>query len=195
MRRVLWRVLWEPVFGIWAIRFTVEGRIPLHPVVFAPNHSSHADTAAMQFALARAGRGRVMAAGAEDYFFRNRLVAFLARLIGVYPFPREGRAGIERGKALLRRETSVILYPQGTRAGGPFRHGVFHLAESGFEVVPVTIEGTGHMLPRGSVWPRRAVIRLRFGEPISVSPGESASRFVARLESKVLGPTRIEEAA
>jgi 1-acyl-sn-glycerol-3-phosphate acyltransferase len=186
--------LWSPVFRIFSPGFRVIGEIPSQPVVYAANHASHADTAAIQLALARAGHTRVLAAGAEDYFFRNRVCAALARLIGVFPFPRTGRLGIERARSILSRDTSVLLYPQGTRNGGPFRRGVAHLADLA-PVVPVTITGTDRLLPKGRRLPRRATVTLRFGSQITPRPGETPNQLTARIEQAVCGRRHQESAA
>ena len=184
MRALLWRLLWTPLFLIWAPGLRVDGEIPSHPVVFAANHSSHADTAAIQLALSRAGHTRVLAAGAEDYFFRNGFVAALARLIGVFPFPRNGSVGIERARRLLLGGVSVLLYPQGTRDGGPFRRGVAHLADTAL-VVPVTVTGTDVLLPKGRRLPRRSKVTLHFGAPLHRRPAETPDQFARRLEQAV----------
>ncbi len=184
MRALLWRLLWSPIFRIWSPGFAVTGEIPPNPVVFAANHASHADTAAIQLALARAGHTRVLAAGAEDYFFGNRRRAALARLIGVFPFPRSGVLGIERACEILAHDVSVLLYPQGTRDGGPFRRGVAHLARVA-PVVPVTVAGTDRLLPKGSRFPHRSTITLWFGPPMAPRPGETPDQFTARVEQVV----------
>ena len=178
-------MLWGLAFRIWVPRFSVQGRIPCGPVVFAANHSSHADTAALQLALARRGHGRVLTAGAEDYFFRTAPKRWLSRLIGVFPFPRKGPVGLERATALLRDGHSVIIYPQGSRDGGEFKSGVAHLAAAGFAVVPVTIEGTDLLLPKGQWWPKRSDVRLVFGEPLQRPHDETPRAFVTRLERSI----------
>jgi 1-acyl-sn-glycerol-3-phosphate acyltransferase len=194
VRALLWRLLWTPIFCIWSPGFRAAGTVPRSPVVFAANHSSHADTAAIQLALSKAGHTRVLAAGAEDYFFRNVLIAACARLIGVFPFPRSGRLGIERARSILGRGTSVLLFPQGTRNGGPFRRGVAHLADAA-PVVPVTVTGTDRLLPKGTGIPKRSLVTVRFGSPIRRIPGETAEQFVRRLEQAVRPPAPIKTAA
>ena len=191
MRAVLWRLLWGLAFLIWSPGFRVSGRIPRCASIFVANHNSHADTAAIQLALARAGHGRMLAAGAEDYFFRNNATAALSRIIGVFPFPRSGRDGVERSRKLLRSGHSVLLFPQGSRDGGPFRRGVAHLADSGRPVVPVTIEGTDLVLPKGAHWPRKGQVSLRFGEPLNRTSEETPEEFTARLEDAVMRPTKV----
>lgn len=185
MRWLLWRVVWGFAFRTWAGGLRVTGTVPRMPVVFAANHQSHADTAAVQLAVARSGCRRMLTAGAEDYFFRTKPMGVIARLIGVFPFPRHGRAGIERAAAVLESGWSVLLFPEGSRRGGPFRPGVAHLAERGWTVVPVTIRGTGRLLPRGACWPTRAAVEIHFGPPLRRLTAESPRGFAARLERAV----------
>jgi 1-acyl-sn-glycerol-3-phosphate acyltransferase len=190
MRSLIWKMLWGLAFHIWVPRFTVEGRIPQGPVVFAANHCSHADTAALQLALARLGHTRVLAAGAEDYFFRTKTTGSLSRLIGVFPFPRKGSVGLKRAIRILGSGTSVILYPAGSRDGGAFKPGVSYLAAAGFTVVPVTIDGTNRLLPKGRSWPMRSDVHLRFGTPVGVRTSETPREFASRLERAVRSTTR-----
>lgn len=187
MRALLWRLLWGTAFRIWSPGFRTSGSIPGGPVIFAANHASHADTAAIQLTLARAGHTRVLAAGAEDYFFRNRIFGFFSRVIGVFPFPRSGPVGISRAREILARGRSVLLFPQGTRNGGPFRCGVAHIAGTTYAVVPVTIRGTARMLPKGTHRPRRTKVSVVFGTALRRGPGEPAAAFATRLEKAVLG--------
>ena len=54
----------------------------------------------------------------------------------------------------IREGTDVWISPEGTRSRdgslGPFRKGGFHLAlDTGARILPVTIEGTRHVLPAG----------------------------------------------
>lgn len=194
MRAHLWRLLWGLAFLIWVPRFRVVGRIPHGPVVFAANHNSHADTAAIQLALARERHSTVLTAGAEDYFFRNRLISACSRLIGVFPFPRSGRAGIDRAIRLLESGSSVVIYPEGSRRGGHFRPGVSYLARAGYSVVPVTILGTKRLLPKGRLIPVRSDVSVRFGPRLRLLSGETPESFAARLEGAVKGKDRISVA-
>ena len=187
MRGLLWRLLWGIAFRVWSPGYRVTGRIPDGPVVFVANHNSHADTAAIQLALARAGHTRVLAAGAEDYFFRSPLTSFFSKVIGVFPFPRSGQEGVDRATSLVADGVSVLLYPQGTRGGGPFRKGVAHVAAPGVPVVPVTLAGTAAVLPKGAAWPSRGAISVHFGLPLVRGRHESPDDFIARLQTAVLG--------
>ena len=196
-RLAWWRVGWGLVARLWCPRLKSVGlhRIPRRPVVLAANHASHADTVVMQLLLARAGRSRVLVAGAADYWFCNRLISMVARGIGAFSFPRSGKDGVISACAILDDGWSVLMYPQGTRSGGPFRPGVGLIAaQAGVAVVPVAIEGTGTLLPKGRCWPRRSVVTVRFMEPLAKGDEESPTSFAARLQS-VLQPVRAHKEA
>lgn len=189
LRRGWWAAVWSIAALIWCRRLDIAGvdDIPTGPVVFAANHGSHADTVVLQLALARAGHHRVLAAGAADYFFRNRFIACVSTFLGVYAFPRSGEEGVVLSRRILAAGWSVIVYPQGTRNGGPFRPGVSRIATR-YPVVPVTIRGTDRVLPKGSMLPRRAAVDVRFGAPIRRGPAEEGLAFAAKLEAAVTAP-------
>lgn len=167
----------------------VIGAPPDGPVVLAANHQSHADTAVLLSALPPRVRARTAPAAAEDYFFRNRFLRwFSERVVGAFPFPRRGSAGIERAEALLRAGRTVILFPEGTRSTdgriAPFRAGVGVLASLGYRVVPVAIAGTRAVLPKGEPFPCRAPVCVRFGEPMELA-GVEPTRAAACVEAAV----------
>jgi 1-acyl-sn-glycerol-3-phosphate acyltransferase len=156
-------------------------------VIVVANHSSHADTVLLQFALATCHEQPVLVAGAEDYWFRNPLLGALAQALGVIAFPRKGEVGVHRVARALNRRASVVLFPQGSRSGGRFRAGIGRIARrSDAEVLPVHVAGTQELLPKGRIWPQRTDIVVRFGEPITPKPSETPEAFAARLERIVL---------
>jgi 1-acyl-sn-glycerol-3-phosphate acyltransferase len=84
---------------------------------------------------------------------------------------RRGVEGAARATELLRQGTSVLFFPEGTRAPStallPFRLGAFKAAvEVGRPVVPIHIEGTHHILPRGWHLIRPGHITLSIREPL-----------------------------
>ena len=67
----------------------------------------------------------------------------------------------------------IAVFPEGTRSPHgnllPYHRGTFNLASrAGVPLVPFALDGTGALMPRGAWAPRPGVIRLVFGEPISV---------------------------
>ena len=78
---------------------------------------------------------------------------------------------LKEASALLKRGTSIIVFPEGTRSPDgevkEFKRGAFLLARhSKFPVVPVSITGTYEMLPRHGwcFWP--GTMHIRLAEPI-----------------------------
>lgn len=73
----------------------------------------------------------------------------------------------------LRRGKSVMSFPEGTRSRDgeikSFKQGVFHLAiKSGVPIVPVSIIGSGGIMPKRSLRIKPGQIKLIIGKPISV---------------------------
>jgi 1-acyl-sn-glycerol-3-phosphate acyltransferase len=198
VRTVWWHLGWGLFARIWCPRLACTGleRVPQGPVILAANHASHADTVILQLLLVRKGRRKVLVAGAADYWFRNPALGLLARFLGVFPFPRSGGEGVGRACKALRRGWSVLIFPQGTRSGGPFRPGAsFIAADSRVPVVPVTITGTDALLPRGHRLPKRAVVTVRFGAPLQIASWEDPHAFVVRVQDSVFDTHDAEVAA
>ena len=66
-----------------------------------------------------------------------------------------------------------MTFPEGTRSRDgeikPFKQGVFHLAiKSGVPIVPVSIIGSGRIMPKRSLRIKPGQIKLMIGKPIEV---------------------------
>lgn len=192
-RAVLRTMLLFPLVRVLCSPKRVLGRERLSggAVVYVANHASHADTALVLRALPRRARSRCAPAAAADYFFRNRFAgAATSLVIGAFPFPRRGREGLRRARALLDRGWSVLLYPEGTRTLdgtiGSFRPGAAILAaETGAAIVPVGLSGTRDVLRKGRTLPRRASVAVVFGEPVRLAAGADPAAATARIEAAV----------
>ena len=186
--RLIWCVTaWNLVRFVWCRSFQIDGTIPRQPVIFAANHSSHVDTVMLELGLMRHGHTKLLAAAADDYFFTQLWRALpVAVTVGAIPFPRHGRSGLDSVEQLLDSGWSVILYPQGTRDGGRFRAGVGHLLLGGATVVPVSIQGTDRLLPKGARVPRRNAVSIRLGDPIVAQAGQDADELTRLVELAVM---------
>jgi 1-acyl-sn-glycerol-3-phosphate acyltransferase len=178
---------------------TVDGRERLDaleaPVIFAANHHSHADTGLLLSLLPERFRHRTVVAAAADYFFDRRAKGtFHALTFGAVPMERTkvNRRSAVVATDLLADGWSLVIFPEGGRSpdgwAQEFRGGAAYLAvRSGRPVVPVYIDGTRHMWPKGQRLPRPHKVTVTFGTPISPDPGEDARRLAARLERAVAG--------
>jgi 1-acyl-sn-glycerol-3-phosphate acyltransferase len=79
----------------------------------------------------------------------------------------------KKAKERMKDGVSLVVFPEGTRSSEgdllPFKRGGFLLAlETGTPIVPVTINGSGAILPKGDWRLRGGQIEVIFGPPVSV---------------------------
>lgn len=168
-----YRASWTLVRGvarlIWRLEVQGESHVPLEgAAIIAPNHMSLLDPPLIGVSCPRELR---FIAKAE--LFHNRLFGGLIRRLGSFPVER-GTADVGAIKTALRflnEGRAVIIFIEGTRGTGehllPPTPGVTLLArQSGAPVVPTAIVGSERAWPRGSKLPRRAQVKVAFGQPV-----------------------------
>ena len=163
------------------------------PVIFAANHRSHADTPLMMTAIPEPWRNRLFIGAAADYWFTNRITSPLSALIiGAIPVERQrvSRTAIDQSLKLLRDGWSMLIFPEGARSsdgwGRQFTGGAAFLSShADVPVVPVFLDGTDKVLPKGRNLPRPHTTRVVFGAPLHPIEGEDSKTFTARIEAAV----------
>jgi 1-acyl-sn-glycerol-3-phosphate acyltransferase len=98
---------------------------------------------------------------------------------------------IQEGMAMLPSGAGVMCFAEGTRSVdgclGAFKKGGFAAAiEYGMPLLPVTINGSHHVLPKGSLIFRKGIIELVVGDPI-----ETAGKGSEELENLIQTTRRI----
>jgi 1-acyl-sn-glycerol-3-phosphate acyltransferase len=105
----------------------------------------------------------------------SRLLGWILQRMGVRLVERQDlHASVEDAKRLVqaaREGESLVYFPEGTLTRAPgvqrFHMGAFiAAAQSGLNVVPVSLEGTRSVLRDGSWWPRRSPVVVRFHAPL-----------------------------
>jgi 1-acyl-sn-glycerol-3-phosphate acyltransferase len=132
-------------------------------------------------------------AAAADYFFPNRRRGAVSALVyGAFPVERTkvNRRSADMAADLLVDGWSLVIFPEGGRSpdgwGQEFRGGAAYLSvRTGRPVVPVYLEGTGDVWPKGSRWPHPGRVSVTFGIPLRADEGEDARRLNVRLEAAV----------
>lgn len=163
------------------------------PYILAPNHASHADAPLVLQALPATVRARTVVPAAADYFFDRRLLSVAVTLaMNAVPFDRKNEIAdsVRRCERFLKHGHSIVLFPEGSRSFDGrlrgFKAGVAHLAvQTGAPVIPVYLQGTHGLLPRGRALPRASQVVVHFGSPLFAGADETARRFNARLEDAV----------
>lgn len=182
---------------ITGIEIDVRGRerIPPGPVIFASKHQSAWDT--MFFLNLDPDTAYVMKAELA----RIPLWGWYARRCRHVLVDRAGGIGAMRdlvrsAREILAEGRSVVIFPQGTRTppgevGGAYHPGIAALyAQAGVPIVPVALNS-------GTVWPRRSFLKrpgtivVEFQE--TVPDGLERKAFMAELERRIEGPTRLLE--
>ncbi|HSF86698.1 MAG TPA: lysophospholipid acyltransferase family protein [Acidimicrobiia bacterium] len=179
MRSALHRFVLRPAMrGLTGFDVRCPNRLPAAgPAIVVANHNSHVDTALLLAAFPTQTVPLVRPVAAADYWFRNRVAAWLARrVLGAVPIDRSGASRDPLGpvSAALARGHIVVIFPEGTRGEpgklGRFRSGVGRLAQKHPEVpvIPVWLAGCEEVLPRHGRWPRRRRCTVTVGELVRV---------------------------
>ncbi|MCY1075245.1 lysophospholipid acyltransferase family protein [Archangium lansingense] len=100
---------------------------------------------------------------------------------------REAMRSLKLAGERIRAGSNILAFPEGTRSLDgrilPFKKGSFVLAvEAGVPIIPIAIEGTRGMLPRGSVRLQRHPIRVKMGQPIATVGRKGPQREVLMNE-------------
>jgi 1-acyl-sn-glycerol-3-phosphate acyltransferase len=108
---------------------------------------------------------------------------------------------IERASKTIHNGSSVILFPEGTRTMDgklqAFKRGAFSLAvKAGVPVVPLVINGTFNILPKGSLNVKPANISVVLEKPISTDGinGKSSELQLMEQVHKAIEKNYIDQA-
>ncbi|MEM8926259.1 MAG: lysophospholipid acyltransferase family protein [Actinomycetota bacterium] len=163
------------------------------PVIFAANHHSHADTTLLLATIPSHLREDLVIAAGADYFFPNRITAAISALfIGAIPIERQrlSKLSIENTVDAVEADRNLLIFPEGGRSpdgwGREHRPGAAFVAKrTGVPVVPIYIDGTGRILPKGKNWPTRSRCAVVFGAPLHLEADEDVRDFAKRIERRV----------
>lgn len=102
--------------------------------------------------------------------------------------PRKAVQSMNRAAERIRNGDSLVIFPEGTRSPDGrlqrFKRGGFDLAlKSGCDIVPVTIDGSYLIVPKGSLKINQGSFGIQVGRPISIKPYNRKS--ITRLMDQV----------
>ena len=168
----LWAWLYQSLIPFWKLRIEGREKIPWNrPVVIVSNHRSQVDI----LSLSKIRRPFKWTSKVEN--FKMPFVGMVLKLTRSIPVNRESlRSGSEfiaRAETEIKRGSSILLFPEGTRSKAasmrPFKEGAFLLAKkSGTPIIPVVHTGSENTFPDNSWVMGRANIRIRVIDEIPV---------------------------
>ncbi len=151
--------------------FKVEGleNVPRQgALVVCANHFATLDPPMVPAYLPRADTWNM----AKSEYFRKPLMRWIFTRYHAFPVVRHSadRAALRRAFDLLKAGEVLIIYPEGTRIDAgrlatPEPGAGFIAQKAGCPVLPVALTGTRECMPKGTMWPRRVPVTLRFGKP------------------------------
>lgn len=194
-RRVSWPLWLGPLARVF-LWVRVRGLENLQslpgPVLFASNHQSFLDTAAIYLALPAPWRYRLAPAMRKEFFdahfrpqgyglarrFRKSLAYYLACLaVNAYPLPRQeagAKESLRYAGELAAAGYSTLIFPEGEHVQSedlaPFQPGVGMMASKlKLPVVPVRLWGVNEVLHPSWKMARPGRVTVCFGPPVVAS--------------------------
>ena len=169
--------------------FKVEGleNVPRHgALLVCPNHSATLDPPMVPAFLTR---GDTWSMAKSEYFEKAHL-RWLFIAYHAFPVVRHtaDRIAIRRSFDLLKSGQALIMYPEGTRVDSgvlatPEPGAGFIAQKAGCAVLPVALTGTQECLPKGTHWPRRVHVSIRFGRPFVLEQRRPTGERVTHEEA------------
>ncbi len=139
--------------------------------VFMPNHESFLD-GPMMFIITP----QFMRVILKKEIFRVPILTQGMKVAEFIPVDRKGQKGgreaIKRAVRLIQdKKHSFLIFPEGTRTRNGklqrFRRGGFYLAlQSQVPIVPVSINGSFELMPKGSFFTKKGTIRVKLHAPV-----------------------------
>jgi 1-acyl-sn-glycerol-3-phosphate acyltransferase len=183
--------------AMWAMfrpKVTGKEHIPeTGPVILAPVHRSFAD-----FGFAAFCTPRKLFFMTKDEMWKNERLGKLLLSVGAFPVHRESadREALQRAEEVLRKDSVLVLFPEGTRREGVviedlMEGAAFLSARTGAPIVPIGIGGSDLAMPKGSAIPKPRTIQVVIGPAIPPPPrtgGGRVSRSSVHAATEALVP-------
>ena len=166
--------------------------------IYFANHGSHGDFVLLWASLPDDLRVRTRPVAGADYWAKTALRRYVAhRVLNAVLIDRDAATRtadpIDAMAAALEAGDSLIVFPEGTRNTTdapllPFKSGLHHLAQRcpDVELVPVWIENSRRVMPKGALVPVPLLCTLTFGAPLPVTIGEAKDAFLARARDALV---------
>lgn len=202
MKHLLLILIYKGVMPLFLkfIGVKITPKKPLQPnmqCIIVANHNSHIDTMALMSSIPIKDLNRTHPVAAATYFGKNSWLAVLSKLFVNTILIKRSEEGGEStaldvlGK-FLSKGHSLIIFPEGSR-GEPekmqaFRKGIGVLLQRYPHIpyIPVYIQGTGKILPKGErlIVPYDAIVH--FGQA-QLAQAKEVESILDEVKNEILG--------
>ncbi len=157
-------------FGIRVAASGLGNIDPARPYVFMSNHLSHVDSPALALVIPQPLHWVFKKELAKIPVFGWVLLA-CGQIMVDRSDPERSRATLGEALAELSGNSSVMIYPEGTRSRDgalqPFKKGGFWMAiQAGLPIVPVRVSGTREIVAAGSLAVKPGTVRVAVFPPV-----------------------------
>jgi 1-acyl-sn-glycerol-3-phosphate acyltransferase len=195
----LWATTLLKITGVRVEIRNLETLNPGQAYIFAANHRSAFDILALLSKLKFQFRWL-----AKDSLFRIPIFGWAMKRTGYIPINRsqakQAYQSLLQAAQKIKEGDSVIIFPEGTRQQGdqmgPFKKGGFVLAlKSRQPIVPVSILGSGRILPKKGLTLTPGTIRIILGKPIPTADYQpkEAELLMDKVREAIQGPLNDDE--
>ncbi|HLL53253.1 MAG TPA: AMP-binding protein [Myxococcaceae bacterium] len=177
--------------GVFDVKVSGKNFIPQNRnFLVIANHASHLDAGLVKVVLGEQG-DRLTALAARDYFFDTPLKrAYFENFTNLIPMDRHGslRESLRLAGQALEQGFNLLIFPEGTRSTSgellEFKPTLGYLAMTyNVDVLPMYLEGTYDVLPKGSVFPKGKELKVRIGPALMLEDMKKRTAGMARSES------------
>ncbi len=165
--------------------------------IVVANHNSHIDTMALLASLPIRVLMKTHPVATANYFGKKKWLAFISNLFVNTVLIKQKDNALQLLEEKLKKGHSLILFPEGTR-GKPgelqaFKSGIGVLLQAFPHIpfIPVWIEGTGKILPKGSFLPVPFEAEVKIGAA-TLATGTSVEAIVVEVQTTILDLRRSE---
>ena len=164
--------------------------IPLNqPLILVANHQGAADIPVLLAYLPVRFRFAI-----KKELFKIPLFGWYLRQAGYFPIDRQvilsAYKTLDQIIGILKTGESVMIFPEGTRSRdgslGKFKRGSLMAAlKSGAPVVPIAIDGSYNIMPKGTYLVNPSRIKLSVGKPIYITDEKEYDQKVEEVREAI----------
>jgi 1-acyl-sn-glycerol-3-phosphate acyltransferase len=136
------------------------------PAIIVANHQAHIDLTCI------IGLNPKIVVLTNKWVWNTPFYALPMRFADFYPIFGDFVSHFDKLKILTQKGYSILIFPEGTRSPDctvkRFHKGAFFLAERlKLDILPITIHGIGHILPKKEMMLRKGEITIKVGDRVS----------------------------